>query len=355
MAEDAIKPLLFQPKQASRVRTAHRSHVNGRVESSVTVSYINRCDRAIAITERDGTTHVMQPTGRNPTDELVVCVSRLMARDVMERALEILRNDRAGENVERDQWVRAYESSLYSSKNLTLEASVEYVIYHRDLVDAGGRCYMPDLDLLIEWVSDRGAQHPFSMAQRNKAVLEGVAPGISDETFIMLIKAVDNSPHGLRSDRYINIGGDIYPIVVERDTAYPSGIHIITKVPVVNGVRSIDNIHRSMSFDEADTMFSLHRTVEDAINGGPVESMAKTMVEYLTATKKVEEAKLRTEQLDADEAIQRLRNEGATAKAIQDNEMYSRRMYVEWAKSGAAILGTLVTIYGLWSKYKSSS
>lgn len=353
-ADARCASLPFQPKQATRIRTASRSHVNGAVDSCVTVSYFNHSDRALSITERDGTVSILQPTERSAADEFVVCVSRLMQRDTMERALEILRADTTGQNNERDQWVRAYDNALFNTTHSRLEASVEYVIYHRDLMDAGGRCYMPDLDLLVEWVSDRGAEHPFSYSQRNRAVMEAVVPGVSDITFVFMLKAVDNQPHSQRADRYINLGGTVYHIPVERDLNYQTGVHLVTRAPVGDKMQCSDTSHQSFTFEEADMTFSLHRTVEDAKNGGPVEAMAKSKVEYLTAKKKVAEAEIRTDQLVQEERLQQLRNEGAIAKAVQDKEMYSRRNLVEGAKTIAGLLGAAITIYGLWSKFKSS-
>lgn len=355
MTADSRYSLPFQPKQATRIRTASRGHVRGQgAESSVTVHYYNHSDRAVAVTERDGTVHVLQPSARGAVDELVVCVTRLMQRDLMERSLEILRSDSSGDNPERDQWVRAFEAALYSKTHVTLEASVEYVIYHRDLADAGGRCYMPDLDLLVEWLSEKGAEHPFALSQRNRATMEAIVPGVSDQTFIMMLKAVDNSSVSQRSDRYVNIGGEIYAVPVERDLSYPTGVHLVTRMPVVDGRRCSDTLHRSYSFEEADKVFSLQRTVEDARNGGPIEAMAKNLVEVLTASKKVEEARMRNDQLESDERLQTLRNEGAIAKAVQEKEAFNRKNYVEWAKSIAALLGAAVTVYGIWSKFKAS-
>ena len=66
------------------------------------------------------------------------------------------------------------------------------------------------------------------------------------------------------------------------------------------------------------------------------------------------EAEIRTDQLVQEERLQQLRNEGAIAKAVQDKEMYSRRNLVEGAKTIAGLLGAAITIYGLWSKFKSS-
>lgn len=347
--------LPFQPKHATRIRTASRSHVNGKVDSCVTVNYYNHSDRTISVTERDGTVHILQPTSRSASDEIVVCVSRVMQRDVMERALEILKSDQVSDNHERDQWIRAYDAALYNTSNVRLEASVEYVLYHRDLMDAGGRCYMPDLDILVEWLSDRGAEHPFSKSKRHKATVEAIVPGVSDVTFIMMLKVVDNNTTKQRSTRYINIGGDVYTLPVERDLAYPTGIHMVTRTPVNQGPGVADTLFRSFTFEDADKTFSLHKTVEDAKNGGPVEAMAKVMVEALTVNKKVEEARIRTDQLTQEERLQVLRNEGAIAKAEQDKELYSRRNWVEGAKTIAGLLGAAITIYGIWSKFKSSS
>ncbi|MNG01804.1 hypothetical protein D3C84_847980 [compost metagenome] len=81
--------------------------------------------------------------------------------------------------------------------------------------------------------------------------------------------------------------------------------------------------------------------------------MAKTIIERETTVKKVEEAKLRSEQLGADTELQRLRNEGALTKAQQDKESAMRRNFVEWAKTGVALLGAAITIYGILSKLRS--
>lgn len=355
MTTDARTAYTYQPKDATRIRRASRGHVRGHTDSSLSIHYYNHCDRAVVLTERDGTVHVLQPANGSPTDEIIVCVVRLMTRETMERAMEFLRNDSSGDNVERDQWVRAYETALHNTKNNTLEASVEYVLYHRDMVDAGGRCYMPDLDLLVEWQSERGAMHPFSKSQRTRATMDAIAPGMSDQTFAFMIKAVDNSAHSNRTDRYINIGGDVYPIPIERDRGYATGVHVVSKVPVYDEVRFNDTIHRTFSFEEADRIFNLQRTVEDAINGGPLEAIAKNAIERETAEKRLAEARLRNDQLDADTLLQTLRNEGAIQKARQDNELYTRRNLVEWAKTAVSIIGAAITVYGIWSKFKTSS
>lgn len=352
-ADSHFIPLPYQPKQATRVRTASRSHAQGRTESSVQISYFNHTDRAIAITERDGNVNILHPTGRTSTDEIIVCIKRVMSRDVMERSLETLKQDSRGDDIERDQWVKAFEAALYNKNNLTLEASVEYVIYHRDLADAGGRCYMPDLDLLVEWLSDRGASHPFCLAQRNRSTMQSIVPEVSDTTFMMMIKAVDNSSVSRRYTRYVNIGGEVYQIPVERDLNYQTGVYLVTRRPVTDGEVLAETYHKSFTFEEADKVFSLQRSVEDALTGGPIEAMARAMVELHTATRKVEEVKLRGDQLEQDEKLQRLRNDGAIAKAEQEKDTFSKRNYVEWAKTIAGVLGAIVTIYGIWQKLKA--
>lgn len=351
MTSDArVSDRSFSIKEASRVRQGSRAHINGKTDCSVTVSYFNRFDRPICITHRDGSVNVLQPISSNANDELIVCVSRLMSRDVMERTLDYLKIDTIDDDPERDQWIRAYEAALYNKTHLMLQASVEYVLHHRDLSDAGGRCYMPDLDILVEWQAERGHPHPFSKVQRSRATMEAIVPGVDEETFVLMIKAVDNSQYSQRADRYVNIGNKVFRIPVERDLNYQSGVHLVTRRPV-NDDNGHDRIaHFQYNFEEADKVLSLHRTVEDAINGGPIEAVARSLVEKVTAEKKVEEAHMRAEQLDEEARLQRLRNEGAMYKAEQENAAWTRKNYVEWAKTISALFGAAITIYGLWSK-----
>lgn len=351
---NARDPLPYQQKNASRLRTASRQHEEGiRTSPMVTISYYNYMDRDLLITSRNGTSVVVPPIGDYAADEFIVCVSHSMSRESMERALDVLRNRACTDDRETVCWIRAYEAALYDSSHKMLRASVEYVIYYRDIQDAGGRCYMPDVDLLVEWLADHGAVHPFDKVKRDEAMVQSIAPGVGEGTFVFMIKAVDNAHHMQRATRYINIGGDVFMIPIERDLNYQTGVHVVCRTPIVDGEAVSDIISRSLTFEEADLQFNLHRTIEDAINGGPIDAMARSIIERETTVRKVEEAKLRTEQLDADAAIQRLRNDGALAKAQQDKDAAARRNYVEWAKTGVALLGAAITIWGILSKLKS--
>lgn len=347
--------LPFQHKSASRVRLASRQHENGiKGTPVVTISYFNYMERDILVTTRDGSAVVVPPVGNYSADEFIVCVTHTMPRESMERALDFLKNRANPDEREASYWIRAYEAALYNSTHSSLAASVEYVIYFRDIQDAGGRCYMPDVDLLVEWVADHGAVHPFDKIKRDEATLQSIAPGVGEATFVFMIKAVDNAHQVQRTTRYINLGGDIFMIPIERDLKYQTGVHIVSRMPVKDGEAVSDVIHRSFSFEDADVKLGLHRNVEDAITGGPLNEMAKTIMERETTVKKVEEVRLRSEQLDADTQLQRLRNEGALTKAQQDKEAAARRNYVEWAKTAVSLLGAAITIYGILSKLSSN-
>ena len=347
--------LPFQHKSASRVRLASRQHENGIKGSPVvTISYFNYMERDVLVTTRDGSSVVVPPVGNYSADEFIVCVTHTMPRESMERALDFLKNRANPDEREASYWIRAYEAALYNSTYSSLAASVEYVIYFRDIQDAGGRCYMPDVDLLVEWLADHGAVHPFDKIKRDEATLQSIAPGVGEATFVFMIKAVDNAHQVQRTTRYINLGGDIFMIPIERDLKYQTGVHIVSRMPVKDGEAVSDVIHRSFTFEEADVKLGLHRNVEDAITGGPLNEMAKTIMERETTVKKVEEVRLRSEQLDADTQLQRLRNEGALTKAQQDKEAAARRNYVEWAKTAVALLGAAITIYGILSKLSSN-
>ena len=349
------KPALpFQNRSANRMRGASRTHENGiKGAPVVTISYFNYMDRDLLVTTRDGTSVVVSPIGDYSSDEFVVCVTHAMSREAMERALDFLRNRTSTEDRETYYWIRAYENALYNNTRQSLSASVEYVIYHRDIQDAAGRCYMPDVDLLVEFLADHGAVHPFDKVKRDEAMVQSIAPGVGESTFVFMVKLVDNSQHVQRATRYINLGGDIFMLPIERDLNYQTGVHVVSRSPIRDGEVVTDIIARTYTFEEADEKLGLRRTIEDAIQGGPLNDMVKAIIERETTLKKVEEVKLRGEQVGDDITLQRLRNEGALSRAQQDKEAAMRRNYVEWAKTGVALLGAAITIYGILSKLRS--
>lgn len=349
------EPFPYQQKSASRLRVASPKHEAGvRGGPITTVAYYNYTDRDVILTTRDGSSITAPPIGRVNCDEFIVCVTHQMSRDSMESAVSVLRARACPEDRECYNWIRAYDAVLYADKhNQVLQASVEYVIYYNDLINASGRCYMPDVDLLVEWVTDRGAVHPFDKVKRDESMVCSIVPGVAESTFVLMIKAVDNAAVVQRAHRYVNIGGEIHAIPIERDSGYNTGVHVVSRAPIKDGEMISDVVTRHYTFEEADVKFNLHRTVEDAINGGPLEVVAKSIIERETTARKVGEAMLRTEQLDADTELQRLRNDGALSKAQQDRESAARRNYVEWAKTGVALLGAAITIYGILSKLKS--
>lgn len=348
--------LPFQNKSASRIRIASRQHENGiKGAPVVTTSYFNYMERDIVVTTRDGSCVVVPPIGNYSADEFIVCVSHTMSKESMSRALDVLRNRADPDERETAYWIRAYESAMYNNTHKTLTASIEYVIYFHDIENAGGRCYMPDVDLLVEWLADHGAVHPFDKTKRDEATIQSFAPGVGISTMAFMIKAVDNAPSIQRSTRYINLGGDIFMVPIERDLKYPTGVHWVSRTPIKNGEAVSDIITRTYSFEEADKKLGLHRTIEDAISGGPLNDMAKVIMERDTTVKKVAEVRLRGEQLEADTELQRLRNEGALKKAHQEKIAAERRNYVEWAKTAVALLGAAITIYGILSKLRSTT
>jgi len=340
--------LPYQQRSSTRLRLASRAHENGiKGAPVVIVSYFNYMDRDLVVTGRNGTAIVVPPIADYSSDEFIVCVSHCMTRSAMERALDTLRARPNTEDRETYYWIRAYEAALHNSTHVNLSASVEYIIYRRDIVDAGGRCYMPDVDLLVEYLADHGAIHPFDKVKRDEATLREIAPGVGEATMVFMINVQ-------RTTRYVNLGGDVFMIPIERDLKYSTGIHVVSRTPVRDGEAVSDVITRSFTFEEADAKLGLHKCIEDAINGGPLNDMAKVLVERETTSKRLEEARLRSEQLESDAEVQRLRNEGALSKAQQDKEAAARRNYVEWAKTAVSILGAAITIYGLVSKLTSN-
>lgn len=356
-APDGDRSLPFQTKSSAYIRAAARQRLHSaKVAPNVIVEYQNYTDREIAVSRRDGTTFVVTPLynarGVLGGDEFIVSVTHVMGREEMARSLSILETRRYRDPRETDCWIRAYHAALNNRNMGEVHATVEYVLRYSDIEESGGRCYMPDVDLLVEWMSDRGAIHPFDKTKRDEVTLRSLAPGVGEGSMILMIKAVDNAQHVRRANRYVNIGGEVYLVPVERDLKYQDGIHVVSRAPIVNGKATSDVMTRTYTFDEADKIFGLHRSIEDATNGGSIFESAKQIVEENVTRRRIEEARLRTGQLEQEQALQRMRNDAVIFKAWQDRENSMRRNWLEWFKWAAAMLGVGVTIYGIVTKLK---
>lgn len=335
------------------VRNVTHSGVGDPNDLMVTYRYQNRTDRLVTVSRRDGTRFTIKRTERaTPNDEFSILVTYFGPVDVIIECLNLLDESRE-DSPDTRKIMRAFHRASDRRKGRTVTATVEYVINEKQLDDAGGRVYLTDLDLMLEWKGHgKAVNHPFSYAEREKKTLETMLPSYSTSTFALMFKAVDNTGKDFYSHRYINVGGEVFQIPVERDEAYVTGIHVTTRRAVTDrGVQDEDGLDtKYYSYEDADKKFFLHRTVEDAKYGGPIEEASKALLNASAARMKLEEQSLKTWQTGQEREITIMKVQSQRQKAEQEKEAAAQRNFMEWAKVGTSILGAAVSLLTIWQK-----
>lgn len=321
--------------------------------------YVNNTGKTLVISGRHGCPVIVPAIGHR-TQTLEVVVTHILTRSEMAEGLVYLEERCDRNDPEIRAWIKAYEWTLGLERRNPrptdmLKAAIQYELGNQDLEAANGRAYMPDVDLLVEYKEDRGAIHPFSSPKRTEATMEAVLPKSGTSSFMLMIKSVDNSTHGSHGSRYINLGGKVYRVPVEKDSSYTSGVHVLTRQPITNGEERPGVSHRTMTIEEAEKEFHLHRTPEDALTGGTVSDMVKVRTESESIARKLKEAEMKARHLEMEDEIQRLRNEGAKAKAEQDLASARKKNLMEWPRIITGLLVTTVSFLGLILKTKKKA
>ena len=175
-----------------------------------------------------------------------------------------------------EQWRRLKNGRAMGHVTVTLVVSFPAGV----LDEMGGSVYLYELDLqlVVQQRQREKIDHPYGPNETVKRAFMGLVPHLSDDTLVFSLKSVDNSPETSRSTRYINLGGEVYPVPTEQDDRLPDGVHLLCRNPVrkINdGTATKDVWQKTYTYDEADKLFHLHRTPEDALIDGDREAILK--------------------------------------------------------------------------------
>ena len=113
--------------------------------------------------------------------------------------------------------------------------------------------------------------------------------------------------------------------------------------------------HRTLTIEEAEKEFHLHRSPEEAMSGGSASDMVKIRVESDSTSKKLKEAEIKARHLEMEDEIQLLRNEGARAKAEQDLESARKKNLMEWPRIITGFLVATAAFMGMVLKVKKKA
>lgn len=338
-----------------RVRVASDQYAVDPNDVVVTYRYQNRTDHPITVSRRDGTRFLVMPTEKlNCTGQFSVFVTYSCKRTVISECLNQL-NAVLGTNAEMETVAKALLRNFNRTTATVVNATVEYMLSEDELTQQGGRVYLTDVDVMVEHTGGRVVPHPFSRDSQNRSALQALLPAAGPNTFAFMLKAVDNSYRKHFSDRYINLGGKVYQIPVEEDESLSTGVHVISRVPVSRDRRDNEGelCSTRMDFEQADELFHLHTTVEQAELGGPPSEMLKEKLNERLARQRLEELDIKDRTTVKELELQQLRTQTARNKAEQEQEQSTVRNVLEWVKVGSAIFATTLSLLTIWQKYST--
>jgi hypothetical protein len=248
----------------------------------------------------------------------------------------------------------------------TYEIQVEIVV--ADVIAAGGTVYIEELDLTVcvNGADRREEEHPFSPSNRVRRGLASEIPHMGEETFVMSIRAIDNSSLKSRHDRFLKIGDLVYHVPIERDHMCDNGVYITTRydADTKNATgRTQRVVTRRMGFDEADKLFQMYDTIEQAREGLTTEELRKEEILRRQYEQKIADLERQNEKLERDHAHWRERStheqqssrekeERNQKRNSEENVREQTRSFTEWMKLVGGFMTALVGIAATVAKLK---
>lgn len=327
----------------------HRGHNtkerSDEADISVTTRYRNRTRHPIAVIQRSGVRLTLEPCKTvNPIGELHIQITYAGSYDVIKNILGRLDEEPSPTDSEQRHWKAAFKRALdLASLHATvIYVTVEYALEERHLDQFGGKVYLTDLDLIVGWDDHhlRKIRHPYCRQEIEQKSLEAVFTGVTNKSFVFMVRAIDNTGGKGFADRYVNIGGKVYQVPVERDENLLTGIHVIARRPVDSKSLIPGELQSEhYRFNDADKILHLHLSAEEAQHGGPLTDTIKDRLAAQVSTNKLEELELQRELTQV--------------KAQYDQQLNTQRLVMEWIKTIATLLTAGLTIYAALRKVKS--
>jgi len=337
-------------------RDIRENHVYSHTETDVsyTYRYQNLTRHPLTVVNRDGSRlRVMLAPGHRPCGEFRVFKTITGPIDVIKNIVSTL--DAAQRTNEHFAMLRAIEHAVYGLKHgqptRSMSITIEYILSDTQLDSLGGRAYMPEVDLLVERQDGQAPlRHPFDRGNRDTHSIDKVFGVKAENNFLFMIRAIDNTGKNQYTHRYVNLGGKIYEVPVERDVhSLRTGIHITTRLPVEDGKERRPNelTQLYLTFEQADKMLNLQHTVEEARLGGRLEEVAKDQLNERTI-------RMKLEQTEHEARMLREKLEHQTNKEQLDYKLNQQRMLMEWLKVVATLVTTGLTLWAAFRKVKSA-
>jgi len=351
----------FSVLDKCRVTTAFAASTAGEhgIDSmTVTNRYFNHTSHQINVKTRMGVNATLQPTRNTIRNERIeIHVDWQMSSDTFKRC----ERDLVDKNVRPDSLmgmvIRAFDQRHPRNRANQYSAVVVIEFSLKELMEAGGVVYLEEVDLLVSIGEHKNEliDHPFGANERLRAGLAASIPHLGKETFLMSIKAVDNSALRRHQDRFLLIGDEVHHIPIEADMQLQTGIHITTRHCALGKLREGTGGHvktQFLSFDEADKRFGFADTIEKARSNGTWEGVWKEKLAEKTYEQKQWEQEVKDRAIEREDRINEVRARQMQEKIKDDTNKEEVKNFGDWMRIIGVTVTAAFTLVGIFAKMK---
>lgn len=290
---------LFGDVRTSPIRPQDRRVGHSPVEYRLT--YINNLIVPVTVEWRSGIKFTLPAEPNMLSKDLIVRVEITLQHTVkldIQRVLSAIADDVSKElKVMKESFQLSAQTARYGSATFILD----YHLSLEQLKRYGGSIYYHELDCVFSMLDfENTPPHPYGEAGRQIQLVNDIEAHSSSVGFIYAIEIVDNA--GEYGNRFINIGGKVYPIKTVKDNTRRNGVYVITNRPVEGQAALSEREVLVYGFDAAEEELCLYRTPEEARNFGDLSTAKREEVLALEHQLQIEkgEAAILRQQHDAE-------------------------------------------------------
>lgn len=202
--------------------------------------------------------------------------------------------------------------------------SIDFTIEVDAIGSKGGNVYYRNLDIVVSTLNkEHVAKHPATQAYHKELLITRNEAVNDTQSFGYSICIVDAKNRF--GKRFININKQIYSVPVKIDPSLPDGVYCTSSGSVEGDVDYAIPTTKCYSFEEADSVLGMYRTVDEAKSYGDVFAQRERELKELTIRAKEEEHRIKQEKLQNDQELERRKLEIDNLKADHDSKIKHER------------------------------
>lgn len=310
--------------------------------------FVNNSPYSIGIVTRDGLVYELPANHEVRTNNINVIDGYSLTKSEILAQIEILKEmpGTSQRHTLLTAFNRAVSQATLRDHDKLITIRISYYIRYKEIGRDDLLCYSPTLDIVIyDTKLHKHPKHPFGCTLDDEALLLPSVATTAKGGLNFSVAIIDNSIHQRMTNKYINIGGEIYPITVTRDSELENGVHLTTTRPVTKlDEDGMGYMH--WPYEEGVRRLNLHNTVELATTNGDAREIVKKRIELEMA--KADIVKL---ELERKLEIKRMATEAIKAVQLQYSNTY--KGLKDLLTLGGALIGAIGTLMLTLSRLKA--